>query len=236
MKKVGIILGVMISAIVLGFGINHSNASQAEPQLSSEEIKEIVSNEYPGEIIDLTLSEKENEAVYTVNVDANETVYELEMDGNTGEVLELRETPITNKDQFVIDEDKDKGQNKDENKNKNKNKNKTKTKAGEKEKKKTSDRQKDAAKETESKKPSKQKTVKKEQERKETEEKSTAISIDEAVDIALSKFTGQVTEVEVEEEDGRLIYEVEIESGEEEAEIEIDAHTGEVIVIEIDRD
>src|SRR5690625_1094851 len=116
MKKVGIILGVMISAIVLGFGINHSNASQAEPQLSSEEIKEIVSNEYPGEIIDLTLSEKENEAVYTVNVDANETVYELEMDGNTGEVLELRETPITNKDQFVIDEDKDKGQNKDENK------------------------------------------------------------------------------------------------------------------------
>jgi len=228
MKKVGIILGVMISAIVLGFGINHSNASQAEPQLSSEEIKEIVSNEYPGEIIDLTLSEKENEAVYTVNVDANETVYELEMDGNTGEVLELRETPITNKDQFVIDEDKEKGQNKDENKNK--------TKAEEKEKKKTSDRQKPAAKETESKKPSKQKTVKKEQERKETEEKSTAISIDEAVDIALSKFTGQVTEVEVEEEDGRLIYEVEIESGEEEAEIEIDAHTGEVIVIEIDRD
>src|SRR5690625_402376 len=232
MKKVGIILGVMISAIVLGFGINHSNASQAEPQLSSEEIKEIVSNEYPGEIIDLTLSEKENEAVYTVNVDANETVYELEMDGNTGEVLELRETPITNKDQFVIDEDKEKGQNKDENKNKNKNK----TKAEEKEKKKTSDRQKPAAKETESKKPSKQKTEKKEQERKETEEKSTAISIDEAVDIALSKFTGQVTEVEVEEEDGRLIYEVEIESGEEEAEIEIDAHTGEVIVIEIDRD
>src|SRR5690625_1091793 len=232
MKKVGIILGVMISAIVLGFGINHSNASQAEPQLSSEEIKEIVSNEYPGEIIDLTLSEKENEAVYTVNVDANETVYELEMDGNTGEVLELRETPITNKDQFVIDEDKEKGQNKDENKNKNKNK----TKAEEKEKKKTSDRQKPAAKETESKKPSKQKTVKKEQERKETEEKSTAISIAEAVDIALSKFTGQVTEVEVEEEDGRLIYEVEIESGEEEAEIEIDAHTGEVIVIEIDRD
>src|SRR5690625_7204740 len=92
------------------------------------------------------------------------------------------------------------------------------------------------SKETESKKPSKQKTVKKEQERKETEEKSTAISIDEAVDIALSKFTGQVTEVEVEEEDGRLIYEVEIESGEEEAEIEIDAHTGEVSVIEIDRD
>src|SRR5690625_4299904 len=98
MKKVGIILGVMISTIVLGFGINHSNASQAEPQLSSEEIKEIVSNEYPGEIIDLTLSEKENEAVYTVNVDANETVYELEMDGNTGEILELRETPITNKE------------------------------------------------------------------------------------------------------------------------------------------
>src|SRR5690625_5087573 len=171
---------------------------------------------------------EENEEVYTVNADVKEMVYELEMERNTGEVQELRETPITNKDQLVIDEDKEKGQNKDENKNK--------TKAEEKEKKKTSDRQKPAAKETESKKPSKQKTVKKEQERKETEEKSTAISIDEAVDIALSKFTGQVTEVEVEEEDGRLIYEVEIESGEEEAEIEIDAHTGEVIVIEIDRD
>src|SRR5690625_796985 len=108
MKKVGIMLGVMIAAIVLGFGIFQSNASQAEPKLSNEEIKEIVSNEYPGEIIDLTLSEKGNKTVYTVNVDANEAEYELEMDGNTGEVLELRETPITTKDQFVIDEDKDK--------------------------------------------------------------------------------------------------------------------------------
>src|SRR5690625_7739454 len=108
MKKVGIMLGVMIAAIVLGFGIFQSNASQAEPKLSNEEIKEIVSNEYPGEIIDLTLSEKGNKTVYTVNVDANEAEYELEMDGNTGEVWELRETPLTKKYQLVIDEVKEK--------------------------------------------------------------------------------------------------------------------------------
>src|SRR5690625_7245398 len=94
MKKVGIILGVMISAIVLGFGINHSNASQAEPQLSSEEIKEIVSNEYPGDIIDLTVSEKENEAVYTDNVDENEKVCELVVDIKRGEDLMIIEKPI----------------------------------------------------------------------------------------------------------------------------------------------
>lgn len=241
MKKVGITLGIMISAIVLGFGIYHSNASQSEPQLSSEEIKQIVSAEYPGEIVELTLSKIGSEMVYKVNFEANETEYELELNGNTGEVIQLKETPIANKEQMVIDEDKSKNSTK------------------EKEEPNTSDSLEDSPKETDTKKPSKQETDQNEQENRQSDEKEgkstakenlneehsnqneanekqTAIDIGEAVEIALSKFSGTVIEVELKEENGRLIYEVEIESGEEEAEIEIDAYTGEVIVIEIDRD
>ena len=63
---------------------------------------------------------------------------------------------------------------------------------------------------------------------------STVIDINEAVNIALNEFKGTVTDVELDEDDGRLIYEIEMESGEEEAEIEIDAYTGAILVIEID--
>lgn len=67
-------------------------------------------------------------------------------------------------------------------------------------------------------------------------DKQTVISAKEAIDIALNKFSGTIKELELDEDDGRLIYEVEIKSGHEKAEIEIDAYTGEVLVIEIDTD
>ncbi|MEC5424680.1 PepSY domain-containing protein [Virgibacillus sp. C22-A2] len=58
----------------------------------------------------------------------------------------------------------------------------------------------------------------------------------EAEEIALNSFSGTITEVELDEDDGRLIYEIEIENGNEEAEIDIDAYTGEILVLSIDRD
>src|SRR5699024_2021150 len=66
------------------------------------------------------------------------------------------------------------------------------------------------------------------------EQKNTVISEQDARKIALKEFSGTIDDIELDEEDGRLIYEIEIEKGEREAEIEIDAHTGEIIVIEID--
>lgn len=43
-----------------------------------------------------------------------------------------------------------------------------------------------------------------------------------------------IDDIDLEDKNGRLIYEVEIENGEREAEIIIDAYTGEVIFVEID--
>ena len=55
-----------------------------------------------------------------------------------------------------------------------------------------------------------------------------AISPEEAVNIALTAATGDVEEVELESENGLLIYEVELSS----AEVMIDAQTGEVLEVE----
>lgn len=62
------------------------------------------------------------------------------------------------------------------------------------------------------------------------------LDVDEAIEIALAKFSGEVTEVELDEDDGRYVYEIEIETDREEAEIEIDAHTGEIIEFDVDHD
>ena len=76
----------------------------------------------------------------------------------------------------------------------------------------------------------------KEKEDKEKAPPKTVLSIEEVSKIALQQFSGEIDEIELDEENGRLIYEIEIERGEQEAEIEIDAYTGEIIVIEIEED
>lgn len=73
---------------------------------------------------------------------------------------------------------------------------------------------------------------KQEEQNKETEVNN--FDIHQAIDVALDNFTGTVTEIELDNDDGRYTYEIELESGNEEAEIEIDAHTNEVLGIEID--
>src|SRR5690625_3421786 len=55
------------------------------------------------------------------------------------------------------------------------------------------------------------------------------IDTEEARQIALNEFEGTVTSLELDEDDGRLLYEIEIERGEHEAEMEIDAFTGEIV-------
>ncbi|GGN58717.1 PepSY domain-containing protein [Oceanobacillus indicireducens] len=62
------------------------------------------------------------------------------------------------------------------------------------------------------------------------------LSIEEVKQIALTEFEGKVTEIELDKDDGRLIYEVELRDGTHEAEIELDAMTGEIIEVEIEQD
>ena len=59
-----------------------------------------------------------------------------------------------------------------------------------------------------------------------------------AIEIALTAMPGEVQEIELENEDGKMMYEIEILAAADgqEMEIEIDAETGEVIEIEADGD
>ena len=60
------------------------------------------------------------------------------------------------------------------------------------------------------------------------------ISVKEAEDIALQEFSGVITELELDEDDGRYVYELELKNGDQEAEMEIHAVTGDIIELDID--
>ena len=62
------------------------------------------------------------------------------------------------------------------------------------------------------------------------------ITADEAIAIAMKKAQGKVTDLELDEDDGRAYYEIDIEDGVYEYEFEIDAITGEVLDFEKNRD
>lgn len=61
---------------------------------------------------------------------------------------------------------------------------------------------------------------------------------EQAEKIALAEVKGKIEDIDLEEEDGSVFYEVEIEAGQQEATIQIDAFTGEIlsVVIEIEED
>ena len=62
------------------------------------------------------------------------------------------------------------------------------------------------------------------------------LTTDEVVAIALKKAQGTVTDVELDDDDGRMQYDIEIEDGTYEYDFEIDAVTGEILDFEKERD
>jgi len=60
------------------------------------------------------------------------------------------------------------------------------------------------------------------------------MSVDQAKEIAINELGGKVVEVELDEDDGRYEYELELRTENGEAEITIDAVTGEVLELDID--
>lgn len=68
----------------------------------------------------------------------------------------------------------------------------------------------------------------------ENQTNSTILTVDEATKIAEEKTGATVYEIELDEDDGRILYEVELYSSHTEIEMEIDAKTGEILEIEYD--
>ncbi len=79
----------------------------------------------------------------------------------------------------------------------------------------------------------------------ETEEEITVEDLDKiedkiteekAKEIALNEVNGKIIKIEIEKENGRLLYEVEVKEGNNIAEIEINAETGEILEVEWEDD
>lgn len=200
-KKVLITVSSVAIVSVLGLGIYHSNAAQAEPKLNIDEIKELVTAQYPGTITEVDIDKGFNKVIYEVEVENDGKEYEIKLDGNTGEILKLEEKEThkvkQNSTDLAITE---------------------KEKSGEQAKKEE--------------KPAVTDDTKKSQDTNQNER--VAISYDEAKKIALAEFDGIIEELDLDEDDGRYIYEIEIKNSTGEAEMDIDAYTGEIISISID--
>ena len=55
---------------------------------------------------------------------------------------------------------------------------------------------------------------------------------DDAVKIAMAQFNGELHEIDIDEDDNRFVYDVELRSATEKAEFEIDVQTGEIVKFE----
>ncbi|MFD1386320.1 PepSY domain-containing protein [Oceanobacillus oncorhynchi subsp. oncorhynchi] len=64
--------------------------------------------------------------------------------------------------------------------------------------------------------------------------KENVITQEEAIQIAKQEFDGEVTEMELDYDDGRYVYELELVNGEQEADFDIHAETGDILSLEID--
>ena len=145
---------------------------------------------------------------YEIDIESDDVSYELELDADTGEILKLEEKRYPNREveNSATDEQKNTGEEKGE-----ESKNETKVEVQEKQK-------------TESKSDKKQSS------------ENVVLKPAEAMKIARNQVgDATITEIELDSDDGRRYYEIEMETDDQEVEIVIDAYSGEVIVFEIER-
>src|SRR5690625_1203211 len=170
-RKIWLTLGVIGIAVVLGFGMYQSNASNAEPTLAVADIEELVTSQYPGTITELELTKGTNGADYEVEIANDSVEYELEIDGESGEIINLKERLIAIKDQDNTEEHIDL---------------KEKQEKEQKAKQKQQD-EKDKNKEQLEKTQIEKKQNDKQKKKKESKSKHTVIDVNKAIDIARSE-------------------------------------------------
>ncbi|MBN6204879.1 PepSY domain-containing protein [Ralstonia pickettii] len=225
-KKILLAIGAMAVAAVLGLIFSQSLTASAGPDLSTDDIRGQVEAQYPGEIKELELDDESKTPVYEVEIAIDGKEYELKIDGNSGEVLKLDEKLAggakeqTDTAQFESNEDES-------------------IKINEKSSDRTEDEtgklsSENADKEKQTAKAPRNENDEKKQATKQPKQKQSILTKEEAIDIALEQFSGNIEGVDLDDDDDRLIYEIEIESSRGEAEIEIDAYTGKVLLVDID--
>ncbi|WP_060681167.1 PepSY domain-containing protein [Virgibacillus halodenitrificans] len=216
-SKIAVVAGALTGATFLGLGIYHSDASQTEPKISTDDIKTMVADQYPGTITDIELEKNFDKIFYEVEVENENREYDLKLDANTGEVLKIREKDTSDKESVS--------------------EKKTEASDGDKEKQESTKEQQHAQENKQAHDSKEQKNDDKQPVEKEKNKQSNGlIGMKKAEKIALDAFAGTIVSMELDEDDDRMIYEIEIENGEDEADVDIDAYTGEVLGLSIDRD
>lgn len=199
--------------------------------ISADELHDIVLGEVNGTIVEIELDSEGDRVYFEVEVKKGKVEYEVYVDAYTGKVLKIEKD-----DQDDRDDRNEKKNNQAVNETKKNNNTKATTPKVESKKVNDDDDDDDDDDDRKESNQAKKATIQSKVSKKETtNKKSEIISREEAINIALSLAPGKVEEVELDEDDGRLYYEIEIEmDGDKEAEIEIDARTGKVIEFELD--
>lgn len=204
MKKKWIIPAAVVVLIVAVFGIYQMQASAGEPEMTIEQARQQAEKQYNATVTEIELDRSGSEPRYDIDLENGEKLYDLTLNGNTGEVISLKESNRTvtspNTDQSQASGD---DQQQDENK-------------------KTADDQQQSDKEQTA--PS----------QKQASQAEVKISMDEAIKIATDEVGGSVTDAEFDEEDGLPVYELELKTADDEAEVVINAQSGEIITIAYD--
>lgn len=232
MKKIGIIVGIVVCACVLGLGIYHSSASVTSPKMSEADIKKMVTEQYPGEIASIEKRKELHNTVYEVELKDSAKGYTLKVDGDTGEILKMDEKMLATTSDQVKEKDSQKSDSKsDSNTEDRKDEVDVTDKKEDKAEKKPEDEPQSEQKKDTSAKDEKKAKDKSSSKEETTSDKQTVIDMKEAIQIGLNEYPGTITEIELDTEDDQLIYEVEIVSGNQKAKIDIHAYTGEVLLI-----
>src|SRR5690554_1766796 len=89
--KTKIIAALTTILIASGIGVVFfkTGPASAEPKLTVEDIRKVVTESYPGTITELEIEKDGKRPVYEVEIEIDGREYELKIDGNTGEVLKL---------------------------------------------------------------------------------------------------------------------------------------------------
>jgi hypothetical protein len=93
MKKLMLLLSLFLPISLGGyFHVGHAAAHPMQPnthRITESEAKDIAVKKVKGEVVGVILENDDGKAVYEVIVKSAGTVYEVEIDANTGKVLEV---------------------------------------------------------------------------------------------------------------------------------------------------
>src|SRR5690625_206165 len=210
-KAVASIVGGL-AVFLIAFMFFQSSPKTAEAMMTRQEAEKIAQEQFQGEVVSVEF----DDGRYEIDIESDDVSYELELDADTGEILKLEEKRYPNR---VTQKSKAE---------------ETKSERQEKIEESKTDTNDESKNETNVEVQEKQKTESKSDKKQSSE--NVVLKPAEAMKIARNQVgDATITEIELDSDDGRRYYEIEMETDDQEVEIVIDAYSGEVIVFEIER-